>query len=159
MSDLTEDILARLEIQLGSVSGINNVFRDRGELAKAALPAIVLLDGRTNLIQDVRSRKTVRMPPALFVLQTQVWLALVPRDDVTNLTVGGASAPVGPELSYYRVLIRGAVENDPTLVSLLTTSGQIEYHGCETDMAIGSSMVGNMMMRYDFVHPLFPPRS
>lgn len=159
MIDTREEILAHLVPLLGNVSGIKNVFRDRGEMKRELLPAIVLLDGRESIRSDILSRKTVRMPPALFLLQTQIWLALEPRDNVDNEKLRGIDAPIGPELSHYRMLILDAVLNDATLVSILTPNGQMEYRGCETDMAIGSSMVGQMMMQFDFTYVLSPSRS
>lgn len=158
MSDTPEDICVQLESLLGTVAGIKNVFRDRGEMTRDLLPAIVLLDGRASLVSVVAPLKSVKMPPALFKLQTQLWLSLEPRDDTSNKTLRGQPAPIGPELSAYRVLIKTAVLNDPTLVALVTANGQIEYRGYETDMAIGSSMVGQMMMQFDFTYVEFPPR-
>jgi hypothetical protein len=157
VSDTREDILTRVEALLGDV-GLN-VYRDRGELERGSLPAIVLLDGREVIISEIANRKTVKMPAALFKMSVQVWLSLLPRDDVTNATLGGVAAPIGPELSRYRVLILNAVLNDDVLTSILTTTGQMEYRGCETDMAVGSSMVGQMMLSFDFTYVLFPPKA
>lgn len=159
MTDTREAILTQLEILLGDVSGIKNVFRDRIELQREELPALVLLDGRELPMSQIPYLKRVKMPPALFKIETQIWLALVPRDDITNATLDGVPAPIGPELSAYRMKILDAVINDPTLVAILTTTGQMEYRGHETDMAVGSTAVGNMMMRFDFTYVLVPSRS
>ncbi len=161
MSDNREAILARLEELLGEVSGIVKVWRDRSQIAPTdatELPAIVVLDGKEQVTTDVMARKTVLMPPAMINLSVQVWLVLRPRDNPDNLTLDGAVAPVGPELSAYREKILAAVLNDPTLISLVSRNGQIDYRGSETDMAIGATMVGMMCLYFDFSYVFEPPR-
>lgn len=153
-----EDILVQLEVVLGGIAGITAVYRDRGEMPIEKLPAAILLDGSEILYSPVVPQKSVRMPPAIFIMSPQIFIILAPRDDMTNTTLNGISAPVGPELSAYRDKVMAAVTNDPTLVSLVTTTGQIVYRGCDTDMQSGSSMIGQLQMHFDFYYVQFPPQ-
>jgi len=166
--DTREDILVRLEELLGEVSGIVTVWRNRGGFPSnktgepPVRPAVILLDGTESLTMDVQSNKSVKMTPAIFSLKPQIFVVLELRDDVTNMTLNGVDDPIGPELSDWRMKIKTAVENDPTLLSLLTTSGQIAYLGCDTDMQTGSTigaLGAHMQFHYEFRYVLFPPRS
>ena len=158
MTDTREAILERLETVLGNVTGITAVYRDRGEMPIEKLPAAVLLDGSEIIAQQVPPMKSVRMPPAMFTLVPQVFVVLKPRDDMTNTTLDGIDAPIGPELSAYRLQIMDAVINDPTLLGLVGSNGQILYRGCDTDMQSGSSMIGQLQMHFEFTYTLMPPR-
>jgi hypothetical protein len=147
-----EDILAQIETVLASISGVATCARDRGLLETDELPAIILLDGREDIVQtNVATYKSVLMPPAIFRLQPQIFLILPQRDDATNQTVNnGTYQPVGPQLSYWRDVILGALINDPTLLAMITTSGQISYRGMETDMQTGGTLQGQLRLHIDF---------
>lgn len=158
MTDTREDILDRLETLLGSVEGITAVYRDRAEMPVEKLPAVILLDGSENISQQIMPNKSVRMPPAIFTLAPQIFVVLKPRDDMSNTTLDGVSAPIGPELSAYRVKVISTVINDPTLLSLVGSNGQILYRGSDTDMQSGSSMIGQIQMHFEFNYVFMPPR-
>jgi len=151
-----EQIIERIETLLSNVTGITAVYRDRGEMPIDKLPAAILLDGSENLAYPVTPNKSGRMPPAIFILSPQIFVVLQPRDDMTNSTLNGIAAPIGPELSGYRDKILADVVNDPTLLGLLTANGQIVYRGCDTDMQTGSSMVGQLQMHFEFHYVLNP---
>lgn len=158
-----EEILARIFTLLGDVSGIAEVCRNRGNFEGVQLPALALLDGGHELVQEIRPGKTVQMPSALFTLKPGIVLITVPRATLSNLTlmVNGVEqpAPIGPELSAWEDKICATIENDPTLLSLLTTSGQIVYKGSDTDMQWGSSMLGGLQLHYDFTYVRVSPAS
>jgi hypothetical protein len=158
MTDIREAILARLETVLGNITGITAVYRDRGEMPIEKLPAAILLDGSEVVAQQVEPNKFVRMPPAIFTLMPQVFVVLKPRDDLTNNTLDGIESPIGPELSAYRIQVIDAVVNDPTLLTLVGSNGQILYRGCDTDMQSGSSMIGQLQMHFQFNYVFMPPR-
>lgn len=160
-ADTREDILRRLvEVLQTGVPGLRNVFRDRDQMKKDMLPAAVVLDGSEQLFgsPDQIQTRDGKMPPVVMTMMPQIWLSVIPRDKVDNLTVDGVDNPVGEELSAFRMLIRAAVDNDPTLLALLTQNGQLVYMGCETDMTIGSSIKGNMMLQYHIRYVLMPSR-
>lgn len=159
MTDTREDILAQVVVCLQTVTGLHNVFRNRDQLPNAVLPAAVVLDGREEIITEIQNTRSVKMPPALFELWPQVWLALPPRDTVDNEYLNGQLNPIGPELSHFRMLMIDSILNDPTLATILGPNGQMAYRGCETDMAIGSSVKGNLMLQFSFRYVFIPPRN
>jgi hypothetical protein len=167
-NDTREDILVQLETLLTEVSGIVSVWRNRGGFPSnktgepAVRPAAILLDGGESLTMEIAPRKGVKMRPAIFSMKPQIFVVLELRDDVTNMTLDGVADPVGPALSDWRIKIKTAVENDPTLLTLLTAEGQIVYSGCDTDMQTGSTigaLGAHMQFHYEFRYVLFPPRS
>jgi hypothetical protein len=158
MTDTREAILTRLETVLGNITGITAVYRDRGEMPIEKLPAAILLDGSEIIAQQITPNKSVRMPPAIFTLVPQIFIVLKPRDDMTNTTLDGVEAPIGPEISAYRLQVIDAIVNDSELLSLVGSNGQILYRGADTDMQSGSSMVGQLQMHFDFNYVFVPPR-
>lgn len=154
-----EDILSRLLVVLSTIPGITAAYRDRAELPDDKLPAAILLDGGEFIVeQELPKHKFVKMPPALFTIAPQVFVILRPRDDMSNETLDGVAAPVGPELSDYLDKVIDAVVNDPTLLSLVGSNGQIFYRGSDTDMGTGRSIVGQLQVSFEFTYVFIPPR-
>lgn len=158
-TDKREQILLYLQTLLGQVEGITAAYRDRGDFPKEKLPAAVLLDGTEEVRTVIQGHSLTRMPAAVFTLLPQIFVVLKPRYDNTNLTVEDAngkpiSAPVGPELSAYRVKVLKAILSDINLAALLGNNGQIEYRGCDTDMQTGSTMVGQLQLHFAFSYVL-----
>jgi hypothetical protein len=137
--DKREDIIVEIQTALSGLPGCKGVWRDRGMLKPSMAPAILLLDGDEMRQTNVVGRGRVEMPPAVFTLKPQIAILLPPRDTVTNLTLGGEPAPIGPDLSAWRVAIVAAVLNDPQLVALCSPH-QITYDGATTDMKIGQDL-------------------
>jgi hypothetical protein len=166
MSDTREAILEQLQTLLSGVSGIAGVYRDRGDLSTMELPAIILLDGsEDNTMADEAVRnKSVRFPGGIVNLKPSIVVVLQPRSDATNLTLDGpngtvVAAPIGPEISQWRMSVRAAIENDHTLISLLGPTGQINYLGSDTDMDPESmTLQGRLLVRYSFRYWLTPIR-
>jgi len=149
-----EDILARIEALLGSISGIGGVWRNRGDFTNPELPVAVLLDGEEELdpSEDIQRMKFGRMPSARMILKPDILIIARQRDTVSNQTLAGSPAPIGPELSSWRDKVLAAVINDQTLLSLLTPTGQIVYRGCETDMQFGGSLLGRLLLHIEFTY-------
>jgi hypothetical protein len=161
MNDVVEQILERLEALLGSMSGLNGCWRDRGDMESADLPAALLLDGGEELLMDVPPMKSVSMPPAIFALRPQIFILMKERDDASNMTLNGIANPIGAEISFWRMAILNAVVNDPTLISIIggqRGAGQIVYRGCDTDMQSGGLMIGRLQMNFEFRYLLTMPR-
>lgn len=159
MSDTREDILVRLQAILATVPGVVSSWRNRGELQRGDLPAAILLDGREELLDRnaLITLKSRQMPPALMVLQPQIFVVLAPRDTVENLVLDNVSAPIGPEISAFRAQVIDRVTNDPTLMTILGPVSQIVYLGCETDMQTGSAIAGEIQFRFEFIYVFTPP--
>lgn len=172
-ADTREDILEQLYTLLGgtatqgassgAIPGILSVWRDRGDLPEQSeLPGIFLLDGGEKLYSDVPDMKFVIMPSVIMALSVYIGLVLYPRDTKANQTVNQVYDPPGPELSAYRMKILGAVQNDPTLLSIVGGiggsgrggTGQIIYRGMDTDMQPGGDMAGTMIMHWEFRYVL-----
>jgi hypothetical protein len=152
-----EDILVQIGTILGSIAGVKSFARDRGEFQDLELPAIIMLDGREDIVEaNVARLKSVKMPPAVFRLQPQIFVILRQRDDATNLTLDGDDAPIGPELSAWRDAVLAALINDPVLIDMLGTTGQIVYRGMTTDMITGATLQGMMQLFLDFNYVLMP---
>lgn len=168
MTDVPELILAQLATLLGEMSGIQNVYRDRGDLVgrflasptsvREELPAVVLLQGGSENTMDVPPLKSVRMPAAIFALKPEIYIICQPRDDVTNQTLRDVADPIYTELAEWRSRVDAAVMNDPTLISILGSSGQINFLSYETDMRNGGELLGMMQMRYEFRYLWTPSR-
>jgi len=155
-----EDILERIIGVLGGVSGVMEASRNRSEFTQDKLPAIILLDGSEEIAMDepVPRLKTVRMVPAIMRLRPEIFVILPQRADATNTVMpDGTYNPIGPALSFWRDAVLAALINDATLVALLTSSGQIVYRGCATDMATGRTMWGQLQLFIDFHYVWFPP--
>jgi hypothetical protein len=170
MSDDTrEDILSQVETLLKTIPGIVGIYRDRGDLANFKLPAIVLLDGdeHDTLGEEIDQKKRVYFPGTRVAMQPTITIIPVPRTDATNLMVEGpngtaVAAPIGPEMSMWRMAVRTAIENDQTLVGLLAPTGQLLYRGFDTDMVpegTSLTMLGRMILRYEIRYWLFPTQS
>ena len=153
--DTREAILLRLEAILGTLPGLKGVYRNQFDFPNEALPVAFLLDGSEELTMDVPPQKSVLMPPAIFVLRPEIYVALERRDTPDNTTIKGVYDPVGPEISAYRMMVLQAVRYDQPLISLLTTSGQITYLGSQTDMQGGATMWGRLQMLFEFRYVLF----
>ncbi len=168
MSDVREAILEQLQTLLSGVSGIAGVYRDRGDLTTMELPAIILLDGseeNTMADQAMQNKSQSRFPGGVVNLKPDIVVVLQPRSDASNTTIDGPNgqlipaSPIGPEISQWRMSVRAAIENDPSLISLLYPQGGMTYLGSETDMLLESSTLqGRLPIRYSFRYWLTPIR-
>lgn len=141
MIDKRELIMLQLMSLLEQVEGIKGVYRDRGQLPPTEkTPGVILLDGTERVQTQLADHNFTSMPPAVFAMRPQIFMVLTPRDDLTNTTLGGAAAPIGPEIATFRMRILNAVLSDETLVALVGDNGSVIYEGMDTDMQTGSTM-------------------
>jgi hypothetical protein len=153
--DSREAILNRLVAILDAVPELTGrAYRDRGDLSGSKLPACVVLDGSEALV--VRQSDQRGPPSQVYQLKPQVFVVLRPRDDKTNTTLDGQAAPVGSELSAYRVKVLRAILSDSLLYGLLGSNGSVIYEGCETDMQTGSLMEGSIRFDFTLAYTLNP---
>lgn len=146
--DVAELLKARTEVVLATVPGLAtkvvggapSVWRNRADIPPEECPAIILLDGSEARGTSARGRGS--MPHAVMFWRPQIWIALRERETPANVGVG-------PELSAFRVNILKALKQDAEhgeLGVLMGENGEIEFLGYETDMAIGSDLIGNMVL-------------
>lgn len=148
--DTREAILVRLEQLLGGLTGLKGAYRNRVDFENVDLPVAFLLDGSEELAMEPPPMKSVLMPPSIFSLKPEIYVVLERRDTSANDTIKGVYAPIGPAVSAYRMLILDLIRNDQTLISLLTTSGQITFLGSQTDMQNGATVWGRLQMLFEF---------
>jgi hypothetical protein len=153
MQDKRENILLRMLALLGTVNGTPDplsVFRNRAEIPTDKLPALVLLDGREILKnpQAVHNRGGARAP-GIFELSPQVFIVLRPRNTIDN-------PGVGEELSGLRMQVLKAFTNDDELWALLGSNGELIHSGHDTDMQTGSTVLGQMQLRFQLTYVLDP---
>jgi hypothetical protein len=155
--DVREKILLRIITLLEGVSGILNVYRDRGQIPEfdqegdrgPNLPCAILLDGSEVLKGDYPRIQGGQTPPVMMTLRPQIFVILMPRP-ITN-------EEVGPELSMFRLLVVDTIREDLLLKFMLGDNGGVEYRGCDTDMQSGSTMEGQLQFHFTFTYQLNPP--
>src|SRR6516165_10144912 len=139
--DRREAILERLlDIGQTHIPGIMSAWRNHGPAETGfqgvPRPAFLLYDGGTRLTQDLGIHKRPPMPPTIWAMNPQILIVLENRDNIDNLNLDGASAPVGPELSQWARQVSQTVVNDDVLLDLVTSNGRLEFRAFETDMKL-----------------------
>ena len=149
MIDRREAILARLLAILETVSGVQVAVRNRGDLPADKRPAVVILDGdEVARDQPPASRGQLTAAPSIIDLTPEIYVLMDLR--------GPANEGTGEDMNVLRRLILIAIMNDETLRELLGANGDITYIGCETDMASGRSLEGQMHLMLTFAYVLRP---
>jgi hypothetical protein len=160
MRNVREEIIEYVVDLLGQVTGVQGVYRNRGELPpREKTPGIIFLDGVVERKTQLDGYNFNAMPPAVFTLRPEIVLALTPRDDVGNTLLDGADAPVGPEMAAFETKILNAILNDDSLVAMLGDDGSVVYEGFDSDMRNYSSIGATgavMIFKFAFSYVLDP---
>ena len=96
------------------------------------LPCVILLDGDEEADTRASTRGHPPTAPNRAVMQPEIYI--VTSDD---------PALVGPALNRVRLMLLRSVLTDATLASL-ALDGDIRYEGCQTALALGRSITGEM---------------
>ncbi len=145
--DRREQILERLFVICQTISGVQAVVRNRGELPATKRPAIVLLDGDEVAREPVQQRQgRLTLAPNLIDLTPEIYAIMDQREP--------SNEGIGPDMNSLRVLLLLAISGDQELAAILGSNGEIKYNGCNTDMASGRSMEGQMMLSMTFTYAL-----
>ena len=148
MLDRRQEILDRLEAILTPITP--NFFRNRGELPAAKRPAITLCDA--DEVADKQSfgrgKRDLIMAPNLMHLTPEIIISL---QDAKPHNVG-----IGESLSTYRNAILNVIIYDEGLAALIGKNGEIQYHGCATDLGRHRQMDGEMSVILTFIYPFIP---
>jgi len=142
MADKREQILARLTAVAGGVAGISVAERNGMNLAETQRPAIVVMDGNEQA-EDTTSEKS--RAPRRIVMSPLVYVI-----------ASGDTGAIGTELNSLRAALVKAVMTDATLISLVGPNGEITYEGCETGLARGRQIEGEMGVHFAFAYILDP---
>ena len=144
MTDLREEILARLVAIAAEVPGVATAGRNRIGLSESARPAMVVLDADEAAEEEERASRPAHAPqlvvmtPELFVL------------------AGKPAAEIGAELNAFRRRIVRRVLTDAALIGLAGPNGFVRYAGCATALAAGRSMEGEMSLAFAIRYVLRP---
>ena len=144
MIDRREMILSRLLEIAGSTEGIAGAFRNRDEISEKQRPAIVILDA-DEAADDAdpssrpsRAPRRVAMTPEIYIL------------------LGAKPEDLGTAINTLRARLLKAILTDLSLLTILSSSGEVRYEGCATALARGRSMEGEMGVSFSFTYVLRP---
>lgn len=147
--DRRELILSRLFTVLETLKPtvVKNVYRNRGEVADEYRPAITMLDADESVGPVAPSgRPQLATPPEVVTMRPEVFILLEGAEPKNE--------EVGQRLNAIRRKIINAVNADTTLGQHVSNNGSIVYEGCDTDLATGRSMQGQMQIRFAFRYKL-----
>jgi hypothetical protein len=149
VTDRREQILARLLVVLETVSGVRVAVRNRGELPPNKRPAVILLDA-DEIAREAppQQRGRLTMAPNLVDMSPEIYVVMDQREP--------QNASIGEDMNTLRIAIMKAIMSDDQLAAILGSNGDIQYNGCETDMASGRSLEGQMHIRMTFTYVLRP---
>lgn len=148
MLDRRQEILDRLAAILEPLAP--NFWRNRGELPADKRPAITLLDA------DEISEPTSFGKAKRGLAASPVLVKLTPQIIITLQDQKPGNDTVGADLNALRAKILNVVCFDQGLATLVGTNGEIQYHGCETDLGRGRDFNGEMNVAFTFVYPFIP---
>jgi len=148
MSDVREDILARLVAIVATMPSIKNVYRNNVDLTEDQLPAATVLDGdeETSDHTDASMRPANR--PTLATMNPEIIIFKIAPD-------------VGPDISTLRAELIKLVLYDTELNQQIVKTGRygngaIRYLGCQTDLGWERSMFGALKANFLFKYTLRP---
>jgi hypothetical protein len=140
MAYVREDIMARLLELAQGVSGISEAARNALDVRNLARPAITIRDGSETKLSQPRNQPR----PGVQLMQTA---------PVIYLYVGAGQRDVGTLTNQYLARFLKSVLEDATLLSLVTTNGEISYEGANLEDPEAESREGRMEISLVFVYP------
>jgi hypothetical protein len=139
MTDVREEILARLAAVLATIPNVRHTARNSAvNIPDTRLPAAVLFDGDEETADDkddARPRK-MRLRPEIVLVEQ--------------------SAEAGSDLSTLRSEMIKRIETDAPLWAIIGTNGKITYDGCVTDFGYGRTLQGGMIAQIIIQYVLIP---
>jgi hypothetical protein len=146
MSDVREDILARLLEVVASIPNLRAAYRNNVDIPEDQLPAAVVLDGDEESNEEAQNRPSnsaiiVQMTPEIIIAQQ--------------------ADEVGSDLTTLRRELIKRVLADNELNNLIAKSsprgnGAIRYLGCQTDLGWMRSLHGALRAQFLFKYTLRP---
>jgi hypothetical protein len=140
VTDVREDILARLLEVVAGVPNIRTAVRNDVDIVEDKLPAITVFDGdeETNGAED----RSARLSNRPYVAR------MMPDIVVQELHAAGS------ELSTLRREIIRRVLNDTVLIEQVGSNGAIRYVGCQTDFGWLREKFNAMNVQFVFQYSL-----
>jgi hypothetical protein len=122
MLDRRESILSRLRVACGDIQGINSSVRNRLDVAKLNRPAVVILDGAEQLLdQRMSGRGDMGNRSEVQRMELSPLISIHVR--------GTHEIDGGNLLSLFRTRVLAAILTDAPLIDFITTVGSIRYEG------------------------------
>jgi hypothetical protein len=129
-----EFVLDAMHKILQEVPGVSVVLRNDVSVPEDSTPAVVLLDGDETADAGAVAHSHPGHAPNIVRMAPEIYIIASDRPDLA-----------GPKLNEIRMMVIRYIFNDPTLRSLLY-SGDLRYEGCQTSLALGRSLTGEMGM-------------
>jgi hypothetical protein len=142
VTDVREDILARLLEVVAGIPNIRWAQRNNLDIPDDQFPAVIVLDGdeESNGISDIGGSRPGNRP---YVVQMTPYLVFIEQANA-----------VGTEISAFRREGVKRVLNDAPLIALVGTNGAIRYISSETDFGWGRSLQGALIAQFTFKYVL-----
>jgi hypothetical protein len=148
MTDVREDILARLFVIVGTIPNIRASYRNNVDIPPDHLPAAVVLDGdeETGEVSDLS------MHPSNKPIAVQM---------VPEIIIAQQADNVGTDITTLRRELIKRVLFDTELNEQIVKTGRhgngaIRYLGCQTDLGWMRSLHGALLARFMFKYFLKP---
>lgn len=141
MTDRREQICARLVVIAQGIAGISQVARN--QLDVTTKPAIVIWDGDESVDPAGFGRGRPATAPLLVDMNPEM-----------RILASGPSSSLGTTINGLRILVVKAVLADSSLAAIVTPKGEIRYEGCNTELARGRAMQGELGLTFAFRYPL-----
>ena len=144
MIDRRESILARLVVLMGTVKGIERVYRNNPNPNEGQMPAVVIFDADEEVapVPETHHYKGATAPQ-IVIMRPEIFICLSER-----------ASDAGTRLNELRAAIYKAIVSDATLVSLVGTNGRINFHAVRTGFAVGRSLAAELKLEIAFTYVL-----
>jgi hypothetical protein len=148
MTDVREDILARLLEVVGTIPNIRSAHRNNVDITEDQLPAVLVLDGDEE--SDGASDVSMKQPHRPYNVQMTPEIIIAQQAD-----------EVGSDLTTLRrELIRRVLTDTELNEQIVKTgrhgNGAIRYLGCQTDLGWMRSLHGALRAQFLFKYTLRP---
>jgi hypothetical protein len=143
-ADNREAIMVRLLAVAATVTGINEVARNKPDMSGSKLPAIVLMEGAEDVDEgDLGDGKP----------QGPVRVTMIPQ---LVLWVSGKPEEIGTTFNTLRQRLIKAVLNDTQLIALTLNGRRARYAGVKGPMIAGEMVFTQMVVEFRFTYVLQP---
>ncbi len=142
MSDIREDILARLVEVVATVPNLLTVHRNNVDITDDQMPAALVLDGDEDVVSGNDGSRPSNRP--LLVEMTP------------EIQVVEQSETIGSDLTDFRRELIRLVLFDAALNALTGSNGKVSYGGCDTTLGWQQKQYGVLQMRFTFKYALKP---
>jgi hypothetical protein len=147
MSDVREDILARLLVVVSTIPNLRSAYRNNVDIPEDQLPAAVVLDGDEE--SDGADDVSMKQPHRPYNVQMMPEIIIAQQAD-----------EVGSDLTTLRRELIKRVLTDIELNQIAKTgrlgNGAIRYLGCQTDLGWMRSLHGALRAQFLFKYTLKP---